>query len=86
MHVPPAQRSSFAGTEMALVSLLELGQWLSAAILSDPAQFRWLALAGFTAVSASAIMYACWVRIHRGHLVHWELVRKTCSCGDACRK
>jgi len=68
--VPPAQRSSFAWTEMAFVSLIELTQWIVAAILNKPERFRWISLGRFAAVGCSSVAYTVWVRPQRGHLVH----------------
>ncbi len=68
--VPTAQRSSFAGIEMAFVSLFELTQWIVAAILNKPEQFRWIALGSFAAVGCSSVTYSVWVRQQRGHMVH----------------
>lgn len=77
--VAPAQRSSFAGTEMAFVSLFELTQWIAAAILYKPEQFHWIALGSFEAVGFSSMIYSVWVRQQRGHLVHWERIGKSCG-------
>lgn len=77
-HVAPEQRSSFAGTEMAFVSLFELSQWILGAIISKPEDFRWIALISTGAVGLSTGMYAFWVRRQRGHLMHWERIGKGC--------
>lgn len=77
-RVAPEQRSSFAGTEMAFVSLFELGQWILGVIISKPKDFRWIALISVGAVAVSAAMYAFWVRRQRGHLMHWERMGKGC--------
>ncbi|MCJ1399804.1 hypothetical protein MMC11_003007 [Xylographa trunciseda] len=77
------RRSSFAGTEMAFVSLFELSQWVLAAIVSRPEQFHWLALGSFTAVLCSTCMYAWWVRRQRGHLTHWDRLGKGCYSAKA---
>lgn len=74
-HVPPSQRSSFAGTETALSSFFELCQWMAAAVLSDPRDFRWLAWGSLGAVGVSLVISARWVRRRRGHLVHWDRIK-----------
>ena len=76
--VQSQMRSSFAGTEMALVSFFELSQWILAAIISRPEQFHWLALGSLGAVLCSTCMYAWWVRRQRGHLMHWDRIGKGC--------
>lgn len=82
-HVPPAQRSSFAGTETALASLFELLQWLAAAVWNKPEDFRWLALGSLGAVGTSLVIYSGWVRRRRGHLVHW---RRLSTIWHSCTK
>ena len=72
IRMPPQTRSSFAGTEMAFVSLFELTQWVVAAFWSRPDEFRGLATGSLCAVGVSAAAYAGWVRRRRGHLVHWD--------------
>ncbi|OCK85430.1 hypothetical protein K432DRAFT_343183 [Lepidopterella palustris CBS 459.81] len=69
-RVPAHQRSSFAGTEMAFVSLFGLSHHVGAAIWSKPQQFGWLALGSAVAVGMSLVMFSWWARGERGHLVH----------------
>ncbi len=80
-RVTPAQRSSFAGTEMAFVSLFELSQWVFATVFPRPEQFRYLAAGSLAAVGCSLVMYSTWVRRQRGHLVHWEKLGMVCPHG-----
>lgn len=82
-RVPSGQRSSFGGAEASLVALFELLQWASAALLSDPAQFQYLATASFGAVVLSTMIYSAWVWQQRGHLIHWEKLPHSC---DPCCK
>ena len=79
-RVPPETCSSFAGTERAFIALCELGQWIFAAILSKPGQFKWLAAGSLCAVGTAAGAYAGWVRGRRGHLIHLEAFRKSHGC------
>ncbi|KAA6409009.1 MAG: hypothetical protein FRX48_07353 [Lasallia pustulata] len=86
IRIPAQTRSSFAGTEMAFVSVFELAHWVAAAILSRPEDFRWLAVGSLGAVGLSTCTYAFWVRQQRGHLMHWGRM-KGCGCGkprDRC--
>ncbi|MCJ1341506.1 hypothetical protein MMC09_006802 [Bachmanniomyces sp. S44760] len=78
--VSPGSRSSFAGTEMSFVNVFELGQWVLAAVFSNPEDFIWLAGGSICAVGIAAGMYALWVRRRRGHLMHWEKVGAGCGC------
>ena len=79
--VSSEKRSSFAGTETALVSLFELIQWVAAAIWSKPEQFKWLSSGSLVAVTSSMVLHAFWVRHRRGHLVHLEKLHCGCSKG-----
>lgn len=74
--VPAASRSSFAGVENSITNIFELGQWVVAIILSEPEQFKWLALGSLLCVWLSMVIYAGWVRRMRGHLLHWENMGK----------
>lgn len=79
-YVAPNTLASFAGTEMSFVSLFELSQWMLAAIISKPEQFRWLALLSLGAVACSTAMYTIWAMRHRGHLADWGGIRKSWNC------
>jgi iron-regulated transporter 1 len=74
------RRSSFTSVENSFISSFELVQHLVAIILNRPEQFKWIALMGWTAVALSTVIYASWVWRMRGHLVHWERLRKSCEC------
>ncbi|OCK89188.1 uncharacterized protein K441DRAFT_735861 [Cenococcum geophilum 1.58] len=71
-RVPAHHRSSYAGTEIAFVSLFGLSHHVGAAIWSHPEQFSWLALGSVGAVGVSSLMFGWWARRERGHLVHWN--------------
>lgn len=79
-YVAPTTLASFAGTEMFFVSLFGLSQWILAATISRPEQFRWLALVSLGTVACSTGMYASWVMRHRGHLMHWERLENLWPC------
>jgi iron-regulated transporter 1 len=76
----PSQRSSFTGVEYSFVSLFELGQHILTIVLHRPEHFKWIALVSWIAVAISTVAYAGWVWKMRGHLVHWERLRKSCDC------
>jgi iron-regulated transporter 1 len=68
-RVLPHQRSSFAGTEQAFVSVFGLGHNLGTAIWSSPDEFGWLALGSFLAVMGSTAVYtSCWTKTGRGRV------------------
>jgi solute carrier family 40 (iron-regulated transporter), member 1 len=60
MLVPASHRSSFGGTEMALVSTISLVHWTAAAIWHAQDDFRWLALGSLCAVGVGAVGYYRW--------------------------
>jgi iron-regulated transporter 1 len=78
--VAPSHRSAFAGVENSFVSFFELGNYVTAMILSRPSEFKYLATGSLAAVALSTLVYAGWVWKMRGHLVHWERLGKGCKC------
>lgn len=76
----PTQRSSFTSVEYSFVSFFTLIQYVITIVLHRPEQFKWVALMSLGAVSISTVMYAGWVWKIRGHLIHWEKVKKSCKC------
>ncbi|KAF2489880.1 hypothetical protein BU16DRAFT_566978 [Lophium mytilinum] len=64
-RVPAHQRSSFAGTEIAFVSVFGLSHNIGTAIWSAPAQFGWLAGWSAVAVGTAAGAFGWWVRMER---------------------
>ena len=70
------QRASFAGVENSIVNIVELLGAASAIVFPDTAQFKWLALVSWVVVLVAWVAYAYWVRTQRGHLIHWDLVRR----------
>lgn len=60
MLIPASHRSSFGGTEMALVSTISLVHWTAAAIWHTQDDFRWLAFGSLCAVGVAAAGYYRW--------------------------
>lgn len=60
--VPASHRSSFGGTEMAIVSVLSLTHWVAAAVWHGQRDFRWLATGSFGLVGGAVGLYALWYR------------------------
>lgn len=63
-------RGSFSSTEAAWQNLFEICSYISTMIFSRPDQFRWPALISVIAVALAGLLYAMFVRIQRGHLLH----------------
>lgn len=60
--IPATHRSSFGGTEMAVVSVFSMFHWVGAAIWHRQSDFKWLALGSFVAVGFAAGVYWGWQR------------------------
>ena len=60
--IPATHRSSFGGTEMAIVSFVSLGHWVAAAIWHTQESFKWLGMGSFWGVGIGAAAYAFWYR------------------------
>ncbi|KAJ3755648.1 iron-regulated transporter [Lentinula raphanica] len=63
-------RGTFSAVEAALQNLFELFAFASTIIFSKPEQFRWPVMMSFVAVASSGVLYASFVRMRRGHLLH----------------
>ena len=63
-------RDSFSSTEAAWQNAFEICSYISTVIFSRPDQFKWPALLSVIAVGTAGFLYAMFVRIERGHLVH----------------
>ncbi|KAJ6105270.1 hypothetical protein N7523_010080 [Penicillium sp. IBT 18751x] len=63
-------RGSFSSIEAAWQNLFEICSYVSTIVFSRPDQFKWPALVSFIAVGFAGLLYAVFVRIQRGHLVH----------------
>jgi iron-regulated transporter 1 len=62
VEVPPAQRSTFAGTEQSFRSFFELCHWGATVVWSQPEDFRWLALGSLIVLGVGAGIFAVWSR------------------------
>ena len=60
--VPASHRSSFGGTEMAIVSLISLMHWIAAAVWHAQRSFRWLAIGSFVMIGVAVGGYAVWYK------------------------
>nr|ODN98551.1 hypothetical protein L204_02514 [Cryptococcus depauperatus CBS 7855] len=63
-------RGSFSSIEAAWQNLFEICSYVSTIVFSRPDQFMWPALISVIAVGFAGLLYAIFVRIQRGHLVH----------------
>lgn len=59
--VKPAQRSSFAGTEVGFASAFGLGHYVATVVWSQRQEFRWVALASVVVVAGGVGLYAVWL-------------------------
>ena len=62
MLIPAESRSSFGGTEQAIVSCVSLVHWVAAAVWHHQSDFVWLALGSVCAVAAATGAFALWAR------------------------
>lgn len=63
-------RGAFSSTEAAWQNFFEICSYISTMIFSRPDQFKWPALISVIAVTLAGLLYAVFVRIQRGHLLH----------------
>ncbi|KAJ5190710.1 uncharacterized protein N7498_009695 [Penicillium cinerascens] len=63
-------RGSFSSIEAAWQNLFEICSYISTIVFSRPDQFKWPALISMIAVGLAGLLYAIFVRIQRGHLLH----------------
>ncbi|KAJ6112711.1 iron-regulated transporter [Penicillium capsulatum] len=69
--VEPEVRGSFSSIEAAWQSVFEIGSYSSTIFFSRPDQFKWPALISIIAVGVAGFLYTVFVRLQRGHLVHF---------------
>ncbi|KAJ5329630.1 iron-regulated transporter [Penicillium brevicompactum] len=74
-------RGSFSSTEAAWQNLFEICSYVATIIFSRPDQFQWPVLISVIAVTLAGVLYASFVRIQRGHLVHMP----KCLAADSLR-
>ncbi|KAI2787506.1 hypothetical protein POX_f07873 [Penicillium oxalicum] len=63
-------RGSFSSTEAAWQNFFEICSYVSTIIFARPDQFEWPALISIVAVTVAGMLYALYVRLQRGHLLH----------------
>ncbi|OAQ92136.1 iron-regulated transporter [Purpureocillium lilacinum] len=63
-------RGTFSTVEAALQNFFELLSFATTIAFSRPDQFRWPVVISTTAVYIAGGLYACFVRLRRGHLFH----------------
>ncbi|KAE8402845.1 hypothetical protein BDV37DRAFT_294982 [Aspergillus pseudonomiae] len=68
--VEPKSRGSFSSVEAAWQNAFEIGSYISTIVFSRPDQFAWPALISVVAVGLAGVLYAVFVRMQRGHLIH----------------
>ncbi|KAH8434374.1 uncharacterized protein LDX57_012022 [Aspergillus melleus] len=68
--VEPEYRGSFSSVEAAWQNAFEICSYMSTIVFSRPEQFKWPALISVVAVGFAGLLYALFVLIQRGHLVH----------------
>jgi iron-regulated transporter 1 len=69
-EVEPAIRGTFSSLEASFQNVFEMLAFLSTIFFPKPDQFRFPAAISASAVATAAILYACFVRDRRGHLIH----------------
>ena len=69
-EVEPDMRGTFSSQEFALQNGFEMLAFSSTVIFARPEQFRYPATISAAAVSLAGVLYAAFVRIRRGHLMH----------------
>jgi iron-regulated transporter 1 len=69
-EVEPEMRGTFSSLEASVQNGFEMLAFLSTVVFSRPEQFKFPAAISAIAVAAAAVLYACFVRDRRGHLLH----------------
>lgn len=69
-EVGPEMRGTFSSLEASFQNSFEMLAFLSTVIFPRPEQFKFPAAISAVAVAAAAVLYACFVRDRRGHLLH----------------
>ncbi|KAA8913452.1 hypothetical protein TRICI_003212 [Trichomonascus ciferrii] len=64
-------RGSFSTTESALQNLCELLAYVSTIVFFEPSDFKYPAIISIAAVYSSGLLYAKFVHMKRGHLLHY---------------
>lgn len=69
-EVEPRLRGTFSSQEMAFQNVFEMLSFASTIVFAKPEQFKLPATISAVAVGAACCLYAAFVRIRRGHLLH----------------
>lgn len=69
-EVEPELRGAFSSQEVAAQNVFEMLSFASTIVFARPEQFQVPASISACAVLAAGVLYACFVRVRRGHLVH----------------
>lgn len=69
-EVEPDMRGTFSSLEASFQNGFEMLAFLSTVVFPRPEQFRCPAAISALAVAVAAVLYACFVRDRRGHLLH----------------
>ena len=69
-EVGPEMRGTFSSLEASFQNAFEMLAFLSTVTFPRPEQFKFPAAISAIAVAAAAVLYACFVRDRRGHLLH----------------
>lgn len=69
-EVEPDMRGTFSSLEASFQNGFEMLAFLSTVMFPRPEQFRFPAAVSAFAVAVAAVLYACFVRDRRGHLLH----------------
>jgi iron-regulated transporter 1 len=64
-------RGSFSTTESALKNFCEFLSYVSTIVFFEPADFKYPAIISIAAVYSSGVLYAKFVHMKRGHLLHY---------------
>lgn len=67
-------RGSFSSTESAWQNFFEICSFASTIIFSRPHQFKYPTIISVVAVGLASLLYAIFVRIKRGHLLHLPII------------
>ncbi|KAK5290618.1 hypothetical protein LTR99_011019 [Exophiala xenobiotica] len=80
--VEAQNRGAFSSVEAVWQNAFELLSYASTIIFFRPEQFKWPALISVVAVTFAGSAYTLYVRLRRGHLVHFEAVTNFLSTGN----
>lgn len=69
-EVEPELRGTFSSQEFAFQNTFEMLSFASTIVFARPEQFKYPATISAAAVAVAGVLYAAFVRMRRGHLVH----------------